>query len=174
LCAKGRLLRLGGSADGRSRLAANTSKTWRADGPFRRPWRCAPPLASTSDERSQLSKGIFPNAALELQIRGAVRIFIWPAKAPDLGPVCSIGGFLFITRPRQSVSIADRAARLQAAVFCASHVPKILQLYAEWYQDENLPIADRRAAGDRLLDRALGPAHAGCRCHAQPGNQADP
>jgi hypothetical protein len=45
---------------------------------------------------------------------------------------------------------------LQAAVFCASHVPKILQLYAEWYQDENLPIADRRAAGDRLLDRALG------------------
>ena len=33
---------------------------------------------------------------------------------------------------------------------------KILQLYAEWYQDEKLPIADRRAAGDRLLDRALG------------------
>jgi hypothetical protein len=60
------------------------------------------------------------------------------------------------SRPKRAVTIADRAVRLQAAVFCASHVPKILQLYAEWYQDEKLPIADRRAAGDRLLDRALG------------------
>ena len=60
------------------------------------------------------------------------------------------------SRPRRAVSIADRAARLQAATFAASHVPKILELYAEWYQDESLPIADRRAAADRLLDRALG------------------
>jgi hypothetical protein len=59
-------------------------------------------------------------------------------------------------RARRAVSIADRAARLQAAAFAASHVPKILELYAEWYQDESLPIAYRRAAGDRLLDRALG------------------
>src|SRR5271169_6203474 len=60
------------------------------------------------------------------------------------------------SRPRRAVTIADRAARLQAAAFAASHVPKILQLYAEWYQDKSLSIADRRAAGDRLLDRALG------------------
>jgi hypothetical protein len=38
------------------------------------------------------------------------------------------------SRPKRAVTIADRAVRLQAAVFCASHVPKILQLYAEWMQ----------------------------------------
>jgi hypothetical protein len=45
---------------------------------------------------------------------------------------------------------------LQAAAFAASHVPKIMQWWAELYQDEKQPMSVRIAASDRLVDRALG------------------
>jgi hypothetical protein len=60
------------------------------------------------------------------------------------------------SRPRRAVTIADRAVRLQAAAFAASHVPKIMQWWAELYQDEKQPMSVRIAASDRLVDRALG------------------
>jgi hypothetical protein len=60
------------------------------------------------------------------------------------------------SRPKRAVTIADRAVRLQAATFAASHVPKIMQLWADVYQDEKQPINVRLAASDRLVDRALG------------------
>jgi|ERR1700733_8584553 hypothetical protein len=59
-------------------------------------------------------------------------------------------------RPKRAVTIADRAVRLQAAAFAASHVPKIMQWWAELYQDEKQPMSVRIAASDRLVDRALG------------------
>jgi hypothetical protein len=66
------------------------------------------------------------------------------------------------SRPKRAVTIADRAVRLQAASFAASHVPKIMQFWAEVYQDEKQPINVRLAASDRLVDRALGrPTQAG-------------
>jgi hypothetical protein len=60
------------------------------------------------------------------------------------------------SRPKRAVTIADRAVRLQAAAFAASHVPKIMQWWAELYQDEKQPMSVRIAASDRLVDRALG------------------
>jgi hypothetical protein len=60
------------------------------------------------------------------------------------------------SRPKRAITIADRAVRLQAAAFAASHVPKIMQWWAELYQDEKQPMSVRIAAGDRLVDRALG------------------
>jgi hypothetical protein len=59
-------------------------------------------------------------------------------------------------RPRRLLSIADRAARLQALAFCTSKVAKILEKYSEWFDDETLPIKERMNAGDRLLAYALG------------------
>ena len=52
--------------------------------------------------------------------------------------------------------IADRHARLQALAFCTSKVPKILQQFSDWFDDESLPIKERMQAGDRLLAYALG------------------
>jgi hypothetical protein len=60
------------------------------------------------------------------------------------------------SRPKRAITIADRAVRLQAAAFAASHVPKIMQWWAELYQDEKQPMSVRIAASDRLVDRALG------------------
>ena len=59
-------------------------------------------------------------------------------------------------RPRRAVTIADRELRLKAATFAGSHVIRILEYYAQVYQDTTQPHLVRMAAGDRLLDRALG------------------
>jgi hypothetical protein len=67
------------------------------------------------------------------------------------------------SRPRRAVTIADRAVRLQAAAFAASHVPKIMQWWAELYQDEKQPMSVRIAASDPTCGSRAWAFHAGHR-----------
>jgi hypothetical protein len=62
----------------------------------------------------------------------------------------------FLGRPRRALALADRKLRAEAAKVAGSHVVKILEFFAEVYQDKSRPDLVRLAAADRLLDRALG------------------
>ena len=59
-------------------------------------------------------------------------------------------------RPRRMASIQERHARLTALAYCMEKVPKILEKYWQWFNDETLHIDSRKKFGDTLVSYAIG------------------
>jgi acyl-CoA synthetase (AMP-forming)/AMP-acid ligase II len=80
----------------------------------------------------------------------------WPEIVATRATVVHYLGIIAVMLYNQAVTNDETAHHVRFGIGAASHVPKIMQWWAELYQDEKQPMSVRIAASDRLVDRALG------------------
>ena len=69
-----------------------------------------------------------------------------------------------VGRPKGAVSLAAEARRMTLREYAMTHAHDVIDVWAEILKDPNAPQAARVAAGEKIMNRAVGQA-----AQAQPG-----